>query len=177
MAKHKDITGLRSGRLVAARYLGNSVWNCDCDCGGTKNVSTTSLQRRSTTSCGCTHGNTTHGFANTPTYESWAHMHQRCYNPKARQFKWYGAKGVVVVARWHDFTKFLQDMGERPEGTVIDRIDPSKSYTPKNCRWAKPNKTVRRNTPMINGVSLKEYAAQHKLKYHTAYARWKKGTL
>ena len=175
--KHKNIAGLRSGRLVAAHYLGNSVWRCSCDCGNSKDVHVDRLQRQSTTSCGCTHGNTTHGMTQTSTYESWKHMHQRCSNPKARQYRWYGAIGVTVDPRWQTFVPFLTDMGERPKGHTLDRIDPNKGYSPDNCRWAPLKGTTRRNTPMVHGMSLKAYAEANGLKYHTAYARWRKGTL
>lgn len=172
--KHKDITGLRSGRLVAARYLGNSIWECVCDCGGTKTVPITALQRQSTTSCGCRHGLTTHGMARSATYRSWSHMHQRCYNPNARQYKWYGALGISVTERWKSFELFLRDMGVRPNGYSLDRIDPSKDYSPENCRWAVTTTGRKRSTPMIEGQTISEYAAQHGLKYHTAYARLRK---
>lgn len=175
--KHKDVTGLRSGRLVAARYLGNSVWECQCDCGGSKQVHMTYLKRQATTSCGCVHGNRTHGLSRTPTYESWAHMHQRCYNPRARQYHWYGGKGVTVCKRWHTFENFLSDMGQRPQGTCLDRKDPTLGYSKENCRWTPLEGTTRRNTPMVGNQSLSEYAKQNGLLYHTAYARWKKGKI
>lgn len=175
--KHKDITGFRSGRLVAVRYLGNSVWECQCDCGGSKQVHMTYLKRQATTSCGCVHGNRTHGLSHTPTYESWAHMHQRCYNPRARQYQWYGGRGVTVCERWHTFENFLSDMGQRPQGAYLDRKDPTLGYSKENCRWAPLRGTVRRNTPMVGNQTLGEYAEQNGLLYHTAYARWKKGKI
>lgn len=172
--KHKDITGLRSGRLVAVRYLGNSVWECRCDCGGTKNLPLTTIQRQASTSCGCRHKLTTHGMTQSATYQSWSHMLQRCYNPNARQYKWYGALGISVTERWKSFELFLEDMGIRPKGYSLDRIDPNKGYSPENCRWAPTTTGRKRNTPMIEGQTISEYAAQHGLKYHTAYARLRK---
>lgn len=175
--KHKDITGLRSGRLVAARYLGNSVWECQCDCGELKQVNTQRIQRQETTSCGCVHGNHTHGLSRTPTYESWAHMHQRCYNPRARQYHWYGGRGVTVCERWHTFENFLSDMGQRPQGACLDRKDPALGYSKENCRWVPLKGAARRNTPMVGNQTLGEYAEQNGLSYHTAYARWRKGKI
>lgn len=172
--KHKDITGLRSGRLVAVRYLGNSVWECRCDCGGTKNLPLTTIQRQASTSCGCRHKLTTHGMTQSATYQSWSHMLQRCYNPNTRQYKWYGALGISVTERWKSFELFLGDMGIRPKGYSLDRKDPSKDYSPENCRWAPTTTGRKRNTPMIEGQTISEYAAQHGLKYHTAYARLRK---
>lgn len=63
-------------------------------------------------------------------------MVARCSNPKGWSFAEYGAKGVTVCERWRRFEAFLEDMGERPKGTSIDRIDGSKGYEPGNCRWA-----------------------------------------
>jgi predicted HicB family RNase H-like nuclease len=63
-------------------------------------------------------------------------MMTRCHNPEGWGYDEYGAKGVTVCERWHDFRNFLYDMGERPAGKSIDRIDGSRGYEPGNCRWA-----------------------------------------
>ena len=81
------------------------------------------------------HGHSADGKVS-PTYASWANMIQRCENPKHTDFKNYGARGIAVCARWHRFEDFLEDMGERPEGTSIDREDSSKGYDKDNCKWA-----------------------------------------
>jgi len=75
----------------------------------------------------------------TPTYNSWRKARERVYNPNANNYKYYGAKGVKMCDSWVDsFETFLEDMGERPEGTTIDRINPAGDYEPDNCRWSTP---------------------------------------
>lgn len=69
-------------------------------------------------------------------YNSWRNMLQRCYNEKAPNFKHYGAQGVAVCLQWRTFKQFLEDMGARPEGRSLDRVDPNGHYYPGNCRWA-----------------------------------------
>lgn len=73
----------------------------------------------------------------TVEYMTWARMISRCYYPKNPSFSRYGAKGITVCQEWReDYTVFLRDMGRRPLGHSLDRIDPKGSYNPSNCRWA-----------------------------------------
>lgn len=80
---------------------------------------------------------------NRNTYKVWHAMHKRCSDPKYANYKDYGARGISVCERWAVFAAFLEDMGEKPEGTLIDRIDNEKGYGPDNCRWVTPAESVR----------------------------------
>lgn len=86
-----------------------------------------------------------HGMSFSPTYYSWAGMIQRCKNKKKDSYKYYGNKGVGVCGEWLKFDSFLKDMGVRPDGMTLDRIDNSIGYCPQNCRWATyKNQTLNR---------------------------------
>lgn len=150
-----DLAGQRYGRLLvltqAPHITGNTAWLCQCDCGGEKVVPSSYLRTGSTKSCGCLPreqyglngklSSTTHGQASNPTltYNSWNAMKQRCFNPLATNYHKYGARGITVDPSWVDsFETFFADMGERPAGTSLDRIDTAGNYEPGNCRWATP---------------------------------------
>jgi len=156
----EDLTGRKFGRLLVEGFAYSKNWNrfwyCICDCGTTKTVQTALLKGGHTKSCGClssettaarnfVHGHTTKRFS--PTYHSWAAMIQRCTNPKRPYYKYYGGKGIKVCERWvRSFEAFLTDMGERPTGLTLDRIDSEKDYTPENCRWATLETQARHGT-------------------------------
>lgn len=85
----------------------------------------------------------THGESNgagvrpmTPEYTAWLHMRQRCNNPRVKDYKYYGGRGIKVCARWNSYEVFLADMGRKPKGRSLDRINNEGNYEPGNCRWA-----------------------------------------
>lgn len=91
-----------------------------------------------------------------PMYGAWSQMINRCHNPNNSSFGRYGARGIRVCQRWRDdFLNFLADMGERPEGMTLDRIDPKGPYAPDNCRWA-DSATQRRNISAEGDQRMRE---------------------
>lgn len=162
----EDLTGQRFRRLtVLRRDLGKTkrvYWVCRCDCGTIKSIVACDLKRPHTISCGCVNDAVRrikalkHGFNRTPTYVTWCAMHARCTNSKLKSFKDYGGRGIRVCDRWKDFANFLADMGERPTGRSIDRIDVNGNYEPDNCRWATASEQRRNQRPVRAAAAMGE---------------------
>lgn len=180
-----DLRGQKFGRWTVLRkdktkgLRGEIYWLCRCQCGVRKPVLANTLRNGRSISCGCYSRDRTrvHGMEGTAIYNTWAQMVGRCHNPNATSYPHYGARGIRVCERWRDFKNFYADMGDKPDGKTLDRLDGGGNYEPGNVRWATP-KEQNRNKPRAvmvewggKTVTLAELAEQHGISRKKVRAR------
>jgi len=187
--KRPNMLGKRFGRLVVVAVESldkhyNVKYLCECDCGKICTKLGGNLRRGSSTNCGCvTYEHLkTHGKTNSREYRSWVEMKRRCYDKNRIEYKNYGARGITVCDEWlSSFSNFFKDMGERPAGHTLDRIDNSGNYEPQNCKWSstKDQSNNKRNNVYITysgkRLNVAEWARESEMKPQTIYSRIRYG--
>jgi hypothetical protein len=200
MSRMIDLTGRKFCRLLVLAAVGarttaggqrKTTWQCLCECGSRVVVDGCSLKTGGTKSCGCLkhdrsramltkHGHRS-GASPSQTYSSWRGMIGRCTDTKHVAWKYYGGRGITVCDRWRDFRRFLEDMGERPPCTTIDRINGNGNYCKDNCEWTtqkQQTRHTRRNVTVTLGTEtrcLSEWIEILGLNAHTVRDRVRRG--
>lgn len=192
MPKIIDLTNQVFGRWTVVNLINDDSkdkkWNCICSCGSSGIISGGSLRSGRSKSCGClmvelqtVPGRVINGKSS-PTYNSWSNMIGRCTRPSQPDYESYGGRGISVCDEWKEsFTKFREDMGDRPEGKTIDRIEVNGNYEPGNCQWStnieqQNNKTTSVKVP-YNGemLTIKELSLKTNISEGALWSRKQNG--
>ncbi len=193
--KATDLIGRRFGMLTVIQraspkpYTQEAIWLCKCDCGNTTEVTSGSLKRGDTKSCGCNKGKfvsdarKTHGLSHDRIYGLWKNMIDRCNNPKSISYPLYGGKGVTVCDEWMSFQNFSQwaFANGYADTLTIDRIDWNGNYNPQNCRWVnwqtQQNNRCNNHILTVNGETdtLSNMARKYEIPWWVVSSRLRNG--
>lgn len=137
---------------------GGRKYKCQCKCFAIKIIAVGDLRSGKSTQCISCHirkKSTAHGLSKTLTYRCWAYIISRCINKNNKDYNSYGGRGIKVYSPWNKFENFVNNMGEKPPGMEIDRIDPDGNYEPSNCRWASRQQNV--NNRRMSALNRDKY--------------------
>lgn len=182
----RDLTGQIFGWVTAISIVGRdtqrgATWLCRCKCGKQIIRARRQLLSGKTVSCGCFFARKRGGKRDSPCYQTWRSMLQRCRDKNSRSWPHYGGRGIKVCDAWKDFRVFERDMGPRPPGMSIDRIDNDGNYEPGNCRWAtisEQTRNYRRNVQLTchgRTQCVTDWAEELGIDAHLIYGRLEDG--
>lgn len=160
----------RSHKILNSRGKGPWYFNCVCDCGNTVCITLGGVRRGVVHSCGCykkqrnREVHLKHGMCGTKIRGAWAAMLRRCEKPHNKHYHNYGGRGITVSKDWHDFLNFYRDMGDRPPGMWLERLDNDKGYSKENCVWATPIQNLNNRRPRKSPTPKPKpvYISRHK---------------
>jgi hypothetical protein len=191
MPKKIQMLGMKFNRLTVLSERGKDAhgyrYACLCDCQAEVEVSGAHLRSGTVKSCGCLRSevtakkNTKHGCVGSPEYESWQAMKNRCLQEGQSAYKRYGGRGIKICDRWMDFENFLSDMGARPSGMTLERINGDGNYEPSNCRWATIAEQNRNTSQVVmlthdgKTMCMTDWAKETGIPYPTIQDRRRRG--
>lgn len=192
MGQFVNLSGEVFCRLTVHKVVGRNrhnqlIWSCTCECGNECNALGFIMRRGEKQSCGCLQKeaaaniNKKHGKTRTKIYAIWRAMTQRCYDPNSHAYNRYGGRGIKICDKWKSFEGFYEDMGDKPEGLSLERIDNNGNYEPANVVWAthKAQSNNRRSNVVLEfqgrKQTMQQWADESGLKIQTIWARLHRG--
>lgn len=192
--RFRDLTGRRFHHLEILGYAGrkqgrlSQMWWVKCECGVVKVAASSNVVSGSIKSCGCKkfHYNSIahkrHGMTHSREFVTWSSMKARCLNRNDPFFSQYGGRGISICERWvNSFDNFYEDMGQRPAGMSLDRVDVNGNYSKANCKWSTQSeqcRNMRSNRILtLNGVGkcVAEWSKETGIKSSTIFERLRRG--